>query len=47
MFTGLALARGLDGDPRDHCGEVLGQVKALGRLLVPEVPGTPPGPGPR
>ena len=41
LFTGLALARGLDGDPHDHCGEVLDHVKALGRLLVPEEPDTP------
>lgn len=46
MFTGLALARGLDGDPQDHCRDVLDHVKALGRLLVPEEPETPAGPHP-
>jgi AcrR family transcriptional regulator len=46
LFAGLALARGLDGDPQDHCGDVLDHVKALGRLLVPEEPETPAGPRP-
>jgi AcrR family transcriptional regulator len=46
MFTGLALARGLDGDPHDHCSEILDYVKALGRLLVPEGPDAQAGPRP-
>ena len=46
LFAGLSLARGLDGDPQDHCTEVLDHVKALGRLLVPEEPDTPAGPRP-
>jgi AcrR family transcriptional regulator len=46
MFAGLALARGLDGDPQNHCGHVLDHAKVLGRLLVPEQPETSAGPRP-
>jgi AcrR family transcriptional regulator len=36
MFTGMALIRGVDGDPERHCDELLEFVKVLGRPLTSE-----------